>query len=174
MTKKESVITAMVSWNMDTLVKNWNTFVKKAKDLDKNNAFKEVYPMSQFSAQCKHLSPDEIAESVTSKGHAIFYIMDKYFFMRGGKFESFNTIREANCPISFDWLANYIMENGDCGFTEIDNNILVKGFIQEYYPEMIGNAKFFNKVMNIDDADFLMDDWDDIHEEIEHKGEYLE
>lgn len=163
MTKKESVISAMVLNDMGTIVKDWNHFVEESKKIDKKSAFKEVYPMSQFNALCEHLSPMEIAESITSKGAFFFSYMDKYIFMRGGKFESFNTLHDGNCPISLGWLADFIIENGDSGFTEISNNVLVKEFIYEYFPDKACNLKFFNAVME-SDYDFLMDDWDDIYD----------
>ena len=163
MTKKETVISAMVSRDMDTIVKDWNVFTKKASHLDKNNAFKEVLRMTDFNSVCEHLTPIEVAESVAYSDKSHFRSSDKYFFMRGGKFESFNTLHDANCPISLGWLADFIIENGDSGFTEIDNNVLVKEFIYEYFPDKACNLKFFNAVME-SDYDFLMDEWYDIYQ----------
>ena len=164
MTKKESVISAMVSKDMGTIVKDWNHFVEESKKIDKTSKFKEVYPIEEFNTQCQHLNPLEIAESVTTadKKVCIFDANDKYFFMRGGKFQSFNKLHDGYCPINLDLLADFIIENGDAGFSEISNEVLVKEFIYEYFPDKVCILKFFNSVME-SDYDFLMDDWDDIY-----------
>lgn len=74
------------------------------------------------------------------------------------------------CMSSINTIADYLIENGDAGFPEIDNDILQKVFVVMY---LHGDDNTVNQM--IDEMqqhevfDLLMGDWEDMAQELMNK-----
>lgn len=157
MDKIQAIIDIIENWSNDELVDAWNLRCDKKEDMDER-----IENMCFFDEMFQHLSPTEIIDKV--KG-CNFCTGDDYFAFNGyGNLESFTDASDYS-RFSYEELAEYLVDNGDCLTTDVDTDELLESFIYEYFDHYDFDQikSVIETYMEDNTFDLLMDDWDDLN-----------
>lgn len=161
MTKKQSLISILLSFDFGEVVDFWNLYSRKCDRendriyLNEDNEIDACFPdSSEFARASKYGDYD---------------YEDKYFCVDAcGNLLSFSDIHDRRCPIRLTMLAEYLVENGDSEFP-IDDDWLLSDFLCEYFSGSDEEDKargILERLGESEPMDLLMEEWDYLYGEI--------
>lgn len=155
MNKIDSIVQIIKNnWDMSDIVYAWN---RRCEEMGYSDDFIEY--MHSFNDLFSGLSPLEIVETVRN---CQFCTSDEYFaYNNYGNLVSFDDVEDYD-SFSYEELAEYIVDGGDCGIEEVNTDQLLNEFIDEYFADYDSEAMFnlLSEYMEEETFDVLMDDWD--------------
>lgn len=148
------------NWSAEDLIRVWNDYCSEHCCCDD-----EIFYMDSFNELMDGLTPLEIVERVQ---YGDFRPDDDYFAYNGyGNIVSFCDVYDFG-SFNYQYVAEHLVDNGDSEYTEVDNEALLEGFIDEYFMDYDFDTikAIIEKYMEEETFDLLMGDWDLMDEEI--------
>lgn len=155
------------TYGEDNIVEVWNELCDAGGDTDKKvhtwNDFGEFAQEAVRETDGIYALLRAIRFGDTNDGR--YWWIDEEGMLRTADFPS----EECDSPIDLEMVADYLIEYGDAGLPEVDNDELLDAFLDEHFPGNDDARDIADELIRSEPFDLLTEDWDDLAPLVEIK-----